>query len=754
MLSISLNRLLLLFVTHPGEVVTRKQIADALWEEHATIDVVAGINTAVRRLRTHLEETGGQSGIIETLVGVGYRFTAPVSVSPSETSSKVSGLHADTDATMSATVEATPADIVAEVAAEDDEGDSAIPEAASDAALPPTKPAGAQPLNSWWISWRGTVAAAAVVLIGTAAAAGWNHFKRPVPELVAGTPFLRHTHPVTYDEPEDGLTAQAISPGGGYIVYAERSGLTLQTLGPTPVGPYPQKRLDIPKEFHVESLAWFPDESGVLASGTLQPNASGGNAAPKSQVWRVALSGTQSRVLLEDAGMASVSPDGHSIAYLRGGKTEVWLADITGDRAHRLIAAGPGESFSALLWSPRSDRIVVDRQQSGIQIFPTPDVETGATSTSDAAKSVDGTYETYDAGTGALRSRYAGLRFDSAILLQDGRLLYLSTNPPRPGLGVAQTDPATGTLLNQKDQKLLSIQEVWDGWANAVTQLSGTRNGETLSVILDKPAVDVYTADFVAHGANGHPALGHIARLSFHAGKAYPSAWTPDGRSVAFDDGTGGPVSVAVQALDGSPLKHLAESTQETLVYTRGQFSPDGKWLLFQEYHSGHPVSVNRAPAGGGTPEALHTTGTIEEFHCSASAPGRCVLREAEGKTALVYYALDPVSGIGDELARVPWQPNVLGDWNISPDGKTVAMANHDPQHPSIQLVPLPPASGSQPAVSRMKEIPLQGFGTAFSAHWSADGKALFVEAYKAPGYELVWLTLDGHASLLRQSTD
>lgn len=739
-LSISLNRLLLLFMTRPGGVVTRQQIADALWEEHATIDVTAGINTAIKRLRTHLDDGSSESSLIETLVGVGYRFTAPVSIVPMRS-----------DHTETAVMEepAENANSVLPLEEADESSVSAIEP--SPAPIPAAYPLEKVNRSRPW--WHWAAAAAIVILAVTATAAGWDYLssrRLATPAATMNAPFMRQPHPLTYDEPEDQLTAQALSPSGKYIVYAERSGLTLRTLGPNPFESDPEKRLDIPKDLHVETLAWFPDESALLASGTIQANAAGTSSAPKNQTWLVTLSGAQSHVLLDDAAMGCVSPDGRWVSYLRAGKTEVWIANIAGNDARKLTAAKSGDHFSALLWSPRGDRIVVDWRRIGLEKFPILDTDSNPASP-DPKNPVDSVYESYDVKTGALRSSYPGLSFDSALLLSNGTLLYSTNTADKNGLAVVRTDPATGAVL---DQKLIPTPQLWDAWAYSMTQLSGTRDGDVLSAIVEKPANNVYTADLVTRRGSDHPELDRIARLSFHTGTAYPSAWSPDGRGVVFDDGTAGPVSVSMQALDGSPLQHFAKSGLSTLNYTRAQFSPNGKWLLFQEYDRSQAISINRVPAHGGTPEALHTTGKIEEFHCSGSPAGRCVMREVEGKSALVYYALDPVTGMGGELARVPWQPNVLGDWNISPDGRTVAMANHDPQNPSIQLVPLPSEPGKQPSSATIRAIPLQDFGTAFSAHWSSDGKALFVEAYKAPSYELVWLTLDGRASLLQQSRD
>jgi TolB-like protein/tetratricopeptide (TPR) repeat protein len=80
--AISLQRipmeLLLLFAQRPGELVTRAEIAEALWGSEADIDVEASVNTAVRKLRQALQDDPAQPAYLATVTGKGYRFIANV----------------------------------------------------------------------------------------------------------------------------------------------------------------------------------------------------------------------------------------------------------------------------------------------------------------------------------------------------------------------------------------------------------------------------------------------------------------------------------------------------------------------------------------------------------------------------------------------------------------------------------------------------------------------------------------------------
>jgi len=85
-------QLLMFLVEHQRQLVTREQIADALWGKDVFVDVEQGINTAIRKVRMALDDDSAQPQYLQTVVGRGYRFVAPTaegaaeafSVSPEE----------------------------------------------------------------------------------------------------------------------------------------------------------------------------------------------------------------------------------------------------------------------------------------------------------------------------------------------------------------------------------------------------------------------------------------------------------------------------------------------------------------------------------------------------------------------------------------------------------------------------------------------------------------------------------------------
>jgi TolB-like protein/DNA-binding winged helix-turn-helix (wHTH) protein len=70
--------LLILLVERRGELVSRDEIAERLWGKDVFLDVEHGINTAVRKVRRALRDDPEKPRFVETVVGKGYRFAAPV----------------------------------------------------------------------------------------------------------------------------------------------------------------------------------------------------------------------------------------------------------------------------------------------------------------------------------------------------------------------------------------------------------------------------------------------------------------------------------------------------------------------------------------------------------------------------------------------------------------------------------------------------------------------------------------------------
>ncbi len=63
---------------HPGEVVTREELARRLWPDGTFVDFEHSLNAAVKRLRAALGDDADRPRFVETLPRRGYRFIAPM----------------------------------------------------------------------------------------------------------------------------------------------------------------------------------------------------------------------------------------------------------------------------------------------------------------------------------------------------------------------------------------------------------------------------------------------------------------------------------------------------------------------------------------------------------------------------------------------------------------------------------------------------------------------------------------------------
>jgi cholera toxin transcriptional activator len=82
-------QVLVMLLERPNEIVTRDEIARALWPDGTFVDFEHGVNSAVNRIREALGDPARNPRFIETLARRGYRFVAPVQpvpeISPTET---------------------------------------------------------------------------------------------------------------------------------------------------------------------------------------------------------------------------------------------------------------------------------------------------------------------------------------------------------------------------------------------------------------------------------------------------------------------------------------------------------------------------------------------------------------------------------------------------------------------------------------------------------------------------------------------
>jgi DNA-binding winged helix-turn-helix (wHTH) protein/Tfp pilus assembly protein PilF len=71
-------QVLALLLERPGELVTREELQAELWPSDTFVEFDAGLNNAIKKLRSALGDTADNPRFIETVPRRGYRFVAPV----------------------------------------------------------------------------------------------------------------------------------------------------------------------------------------------------------------------------------------------------------------------------------------------------------------------------------------------------------------------------------------------------------------------------------------------------------------------------------------------------------------------------------------------------------------------------------------------------------------------------------------------------------------------------------------------------
>ena len=70
--------ILILLVQRAGTLVGRSEIAASVWGQGVHVEQEAAINTAIRKIRQVLGDDAAAPRLVQTVVGKGYRFIAPV----------------------------------------------------------------------------------------------------------------------------------------------------------------------------------------------------------------------------------------------------------------------------------------------------------------------------------------------------------------------------------------------------------------------------------------------------------------------------------------------------------------------------------------------------------------------------------------------------------------------------------------------------------------------------------------------------
>jgi serine/threonine protein kinase/Tol biopolymer transport system component/DNA-binding winged helix-turn-helix (wHTH) protein len=550
---------------------------------------------------------------------------------------------------------------------------------------------------------------------------------------------------ITANPPENFVTGAAISPDGKYVAYDDHLGLYLRSIdsGET-------RAISLPATFQnrLGSLEWFPD------GGKLLVEVAGTGNAVEVDLWVITILGEEApRLLYRRAGQAEISPDGRSVAFVSSklqGELEkpeaVWVGGINGESPRELATGTPPAWLSSPAWSPDGRWIAYAR--ISIQ-----------------GSSFTGVIEVRPAGGGPATTLISPANLPESSSpcdywanpclrwTPDWRLVfsvsYAAASPSAQGgysLWEVPVARRTGEAA-ASPERLTQWDEMPGGQAgNNFQAMSPTiaADARRLSFVKRYSWTDVYLAELTGAGTSRAPAR----RFTLDSRGSAPTSWTRDSKAIIFRSGKSGKVEIFRQG--------LSETIAGAIVQNSGKdcdgavLTPDGSWMLYQESTptlAGTPPSSSRLmrrPVAGGSPEmVLEEPGDVWWQYACALKPGSsCVFSRYDGKD-LVFYALDPTRGTGEQLGKIKASPTQLAAWNVSPEGLRLALVGGmDMYQGQIEVLDLRDHT--------WHEVPVeQGWGILQSISWTTDGKGFFVTSYLPDSFGLLHVSLSGKVSPL-----
>ncbi|HWW75398.1 MAG TPA: hypothetical protein VNZ44_08380, partial [Pyrinomonadaceae bacterium] len=464
-----------------------------------------------------------------------------------------------------------------------------------------------------------------------------------------------------------GLVNEAvISPDGNYLAYsANEQGREGMSVWVRQVGAASNtQQLVAPAEgTFYGGLVFSPDSKhlyyGVAREQTRPP-----------ALYRVPVLGGPPEKILEEfgagGGPVAFSPDGRSLAYVRGrfgGELALVVRDMAGNTERAVVTRKAPYVFGLPAWSPDGRRIAV----------------------------AYGSNETGDNNTPSL----GVTSFDAA----DGTESRV-TEPRWVGIGKLSWLPDGSALVLSASEQELSPMQIWTlsypkGEVRRVTNDLNTYVGASLTA--DGSALVTVQTDrvpniWVAPGGDA----ARARQVTVGSGKFdgyYGLSWTPDGR-IVYASIASGSWDVWVMNADGTGQKQLTVGARSNYGPS---VSPDGRFVVFVSNRAGGPFNIWRMDADGSNPLRL-TSGRGENFP-HVTPDGRFVVYATTGPGEESAVWKVPIAG--GEPARLTSQP---ASWPfVSPDGKSFVCTYGGGPFAASKLAVIP-VEGGEP--TRLYDVP------------------------------------------------
>ncbi|PYS85997.1 MAG: hypothetical protein DMF62_17395 [Acidobacteria bacterium] len=534
----------------------------------------------------------------------------------------------------------------------------------------------------------------------------------------------------------------AISPDGRYIAYVTSDGPEKNSIRLRQRETSSDVELvQAPSEGTLVDLSFSPDSGQVYYRHRI-PYIS--PAPNPSTINRVSVSGGAStKIVVDAAGGASVSPDGKTLTFRR----EV---DTDGEGDDVLIANADGSNERVLVHSPASGNKYV---RCGQVSAWSPDGRSIVCFTNFETKEEDYyriTYLVVSDGSMQLRNERWS-QISGAVYMPDGSL-------------VIAGKPVTSEALTPAQLWLIAPNTPPKSITSDITGYSGltaTRKGDVLITIQNRYLIDLWTltgtdtskvkpittsGEMVSGGGFNWTPDGRILFCSKVSGNA--DIWimnsdgsnrrqitadrgaktnmsmSPDGRYIVFLLNAVDGVSTHVARMDADG-KNLKQLTDSSVFELSPRISPDGKWVYYIQVPAtnSEPERIAKVPIDGGEPVFLATLQGFTRFLDVSPRDGRIVFEDVlpakDNKTTRVAVIISPESGQSKKTIELPPSARPDGPLRWTPDGRNIAFNE-------TVINGLPRALGAIPVDRKGTAKQLLSFPAGVGLfEWSKDGKQL-----------------------------
>jgi len=679
--------LLRLLLEAEGQVVTREQVRTALWPEDTFVDFEHGVNTAVKKVRQALDDSAERPEYVETLPRLGYRFMIPVEWE--EDGSRPDGNRANV-VTMAAP-ERTPLPHLVE---------NPVPQ-----------------IRRWKLktalALAGLAIVAAVLLLYEETDTAFHLPRASVLHRLGiggGMPPLLLSRRLTANPEDTPLTSGVISPDGKYLVYTDSTGFYLRLVDTGETHPVP-----LPQGFDASVESWFPDSIHLVVSWVED------SKRPPS-LWEISVLGGTPRKLADEGSFARVAPDAMHIAFSKGpwDDNEIWLMDATGNGARKVIDGGL-DGFGPVAWKPDGKRFAYVR---GSPERPANQIET------------------YDLSSGHGETILSGDGLGLQILwLPSGRLIY-SLPEPQPNQGDANL---WWVQLNGPDDRLSSPPARITNDRDGIASISVTSDGKRLALLRCSTQADVYLAELEAQGRK----LSPPRRFTLDERQDFPASWTPDSKAVLVVSDRDGPSHIFKQIIDQTQPELMVGGKQDVWL---PHVTPDGRSMLYlsspAQVGPSDNVRLMRMSLSGGPSHSILEEPGIVNYQCARLPSSVCVYGRIDSEYYR-FFSFDASDGKRTELvpARLKKEAG-LNNWNLSPDGRYLAMCTSQNPYAKTELRVFSLADNTE------RHLAITVVKLIMGIDWAADSKSVWVGGYMGRGSwgtrsGLINVDLGGHVRTL-----